>query len=505
MPGQTVFEVGNTWTSILEADGFMLGILDKESQYPTPQALAMEKGFKSPEGETGGWNGWIRLLHRPKTMYPYFPSGLLPKFVRICQKYQYTPYVKDLRVKPELGFPDLSPIPLRDYQEAAVAAGMQVGRGVFDCPPRSGKTRLACELQRRISLPTIWIAPTDRIVDQTAKVIEGFFGKNYGYHLVGGSNWKAAAKHNIVIATMATATALPQEFYDTRQMIVCDEWHHSPCRSFTHEIFPKCDHIYFRFGMTGTFFRSGFDAMAMHGLLSNTIYKVKSSELLARGYLVPTKVAFVPMPAHPKLRGAGSQFSGGFGKHGIHEHAYRNQLAANAALLLYQMGRKVLSLVGTKAQGRELNHRIHNFLPQPPAGAEFEAVEFLSTDRPRDVQVRVIESYLADQEVKILLGTSLLGEGVDLPYVDALVYARGEKAEVSLTQNAYRVCTAVPGKREAVIIDFADRHHRMLLDHSEERLEVYYREPTFDVTVLEDANQLPMWLEKVTTKSEKRC
>jgi len=168
------------------------------------------------------------------------------------------------------------------------------------------------------------------------------------------------------------------------------------------------------------------------------------------------------------------------------------------------MGRKVLSLVGTKAQGRELNHRIHHFLPQPPAGAEFEPVEFLSTDRPRDVQVRVIESFLADQEVKILLGTSLLGEGVDLPYVDALVYARGEKAEVSLTQNAYRVCTAVPGKREAIIIDFADRHHRMLLDHSEERLEVYYREPTFDVTVLADANELPGWVEKVVGRSPLR-
>jgi superfamily II DNA or RNA helicase len=293
-------------------------------------------------------------------MYPYFPSGLVPKCVRICQKYQYTPYVKDLRAKPELGFPELKAIPLRDYQEAAVESGIRLGRGVFDCPPRSGKTRLACELQRRIALPTIWIAPTDRIVDQTAKVIAECFGRNYGYHLVGSSNWKEASRHNIVICTMATAANLSQEFYDTRQLIIVDEFHHSSAASFTKAIFPKCDHIYYRYGLSGTFFRSGFDAMAMHGILSNVIYKVTSTELLRRGFLVPTKVAFVPMPAHPKLRGAGAQFSGGFGKHGIHEHAYRNQLAANAALLLYQMGRKVLSLVGTKAQGREINHR-----PQP--------------------------------------------------------------------------------------------------------------------------------------------
>jgi superfamily II DNA or RNA helicase len=124
-------------------------------------------------------------------------------------------------------------------------------------------------------------------------------------------------------------------------------------------------------------------------------------------------------------------------------------------------------------------------------------VEFLSTDRPRDVQVRVISSFLDNQEVKILLGTSLLGEGVDLPNVDALVYARGEKAEVTLTQNAYRVCTAIPGKREAIIVDFADRHHRHLIAHSEERLECYYTEPAFDVTVLPEANSLGGWLQKV--------
>lgn len=497
MTGQVMFEVGNTWTSILEYDPFILGILDKESRYPTPQALAYQHGFRSPEGEGTGWDGWIRLLHQPKTMYPYFPTGLLPKLTRICTKYQYVPQARDTRVRPDMGFPELCTIPLRDYQEAAVTAGEKTGRGVFDMPPRSGKTRTMCELHRRIALPTIWIAPTDRIVDQTAKVIEGFFGRNYVCHLIGSSNWPHAAKMPVVVCTAATASGLPDAFYASRQMVVVDEWHHASAKTYTKEIFPKCDHVYYRYGMTGTFFRSGTDALAMHGLLSNTIYKVSSAELLRRGFLVPTKVAFVPVPAHPKLRGAGNMFSGGFGKLGIHEHHYRNQLVASAALQLYQMGRKVLILVGTKAQGRELDHCLSHYLPEAPAGAEFQAVEFLSTDRPRDVQVRVISSFLDNQEVKILLGTSLLGEGVDLPNVDALVYARGEKAEVTLTQNAYRVCTAIPGKREAVIVDFADRHHRHLLAHSEERLECYYQEPTFDVTVLQEANALGGWLQKV--------
>ena len=506
MQGQVTFEVGNTWTHILDADPFILDVLDKESRYPTAQALAFQGGWRPPTGESTGWDGWIRLLKRPRTMFPYFPTGLLPRLTRICQKMRYTPQVQDRRICPETGVPEPGAVELRDYQENAVAAGLRLGRGVFDLPPRGGKTRLAMELHRRLALPTLWTAPTDRIVQQTHGVIEGHFGKNYCYHLIGSKATRldVAARHQVVVCTAATAAGLPQEFYNTRKVLIVDEWHHSPAKTYTCDIIPKCDHIFYRFGMTGTFFRSGQDAMAMHGILSNTIFRVGSDELLRRGFLVPTKVVFLPTPAHPKLRGAGTQFNGGFGQAGIHEHKVRNQMVAQAALLLHQMGRKVLILVGTKAQGRELNHWLVQFLPRPPAGCQFESVEFLSTDRPRDLQTRILESYLGGQEVKVLMGTSLLGEGVDLPAVDALVYARGEKAEVSLTQNAYRVCTAVPGKREAIIIDFADRHHRMLLDHSEERLEVYYREPTFDVTVLADANELPGWVEKVVGRSPLR-
>ena len=137
---------------------------------------------------------------------------------------------------------------------------------------------------------------------------------------------------------------------------------------------------------------------------------------------------------------------------------------------------------------------IEPFLPQPLRGTRFKSVEFLSTDTDRAVQSEVIDSYLADEEVKMLIGTSVLGEGVDLPISDALVYARGEKAEVSLLQNAYRVGTAVPGKTEALLVDFADRHSAKLLRHSEERLRTYYGEETFNVTVLDDISQLEGWV-----------
>jgi superfamily II DNA or RNA helicase len=121
-------------------------------------------------------------------------------------------------------------------------------------------------------------------------------------------------------------------------------------------------------------------------------------------------------------------------------------------------------------------------------------VEFLNAETPRPIQGEVIESFLEGREVKVLIGTSLLGEGVDLPSADALVYARGEKARVSLTQNAYRVGTATPGKTQALLVDFADRHNKHLMRHSLNRLEVYHAEDTFSVEVLQDPNGFLPWL-----------
>ena len=172
-------------------------------------------------------------------------------------------------------------------------------------------------------------------------------------------------------------------------------------------------------------------------------------------------------------------------------------MAVEAALTLHTLGRRVLILVGTKSQGRALQGALRQCLPLPPPGAEYESVEFLSTDRKRGVQQGVIDSFLAGQEVKILIGTTILSEGVDLPGADALVYARGEKAEVSLTQAVYRVGTADGQKRSAIVVDFADRHHKHLLEHSLERLRLYYREPTFTATVLDHPSQLAGWATQV--------
>jgi len=74
-----------------------------------------------------------------------------------------------------------------------------------------------------------------------------------------------------------------------------------------------------------------------------------------------------------------------------------------------------------------------------------------------------------DGKFNVLVGTSVIGEGVDVPRAAALVYAGGGNEGVQMMQSYFRPLTAHEGKRVGLIYDFDDRHHRMLLRQSNAR------------------------------------
>jgi superfamily II DNA or RNA helicase len=398
--------MGNTDTSLYNAGEWILWILDKELRYPTAVAKQKEAQAENPYAPPapgGSWDGWIRLLQHRKSMPSSFPSGLVPLVSRLLTKWRVPHRIEDARTRPVEGVPEhRGGHTLRDYQEEAVRRGIEVGRGVFDLPPRAGKSLLGIDLVARLGLPVIWIAPTDAIIRQTLRVFEDCLGPHFAVHQVGG---KCAKSMNarVVLCTSATAVRLPPEFFNTREVLVVDEWHHGASKTHK-EILKLCDHIYFRFGMTGTFFRSGDDAMAMHALLSNTIYKVTTEKLRDLGYLVPGRVVYIPVEA-PRLQCPSSdprlvpQL-----KYGIQEHSIRNQMVAYTAAYLHRVGRKVLVLVATKAQGNLLRTLIAGQVRPRADGAQYEPVEFLSTNRDRPTQQRILKAYNESDEVEVLLG-----------------------------------------------------------------------------------------------------
>lgn len=476
------FAITNSRVTVSNAPPSLIQMLDQRMRYPTQLADLEVDGMSVVEG----WDGWIRLLHRPKRSPPWFPTGLLTIAYDCVHQLGLGQYAQvfDYRVRPKSDVPDCVDLELRDYQTEAVDVAIRDGRGVIWLPPRSGKTRILCEIVRQLALPTIWTVPTDAIATQTLATFDEFFGKYYAMHQVGSKGQDKAGNARVVIATDATASGLSREFYNTRKALVVDEFHHAASNRYK-KIFSAVEDVYYRFGATGTFFRSGTDDMAMHAHLSNVLYHLDETALRDRGYLVPVKTLFVKTH-YKRLRGVcGQTWIDGAGRVGIHEHQERNQLAARIIAMLHQAGRTVLVLVRTKKQGRLIKEGLSELLPICADGHEFKICEFISGDMPRSVQIKLLDAFKAGQGVRVLIGTSLIGEGVDLPVADALVMAGGGKAGVQLSQSMYRICTAVPGKKYGILVDFVDSHNAMLLRHTLSRLEMYHANPIFDVDVVD--------------------
>jgi superfamily II DNA or RNA helicase len=496
------FEVDNVRTSIVGADQWTLNRLYEDLSFLAPSApailaeageiLPLPTGSAIDEAEHR-WDGKHRFLHRPKTIPPWFPTGLLPRAIRSIAVCGIPFRVADIRVRPELNADVpryLNRIPLFDFQEEAVVACERAGRGVVVAAPRAGKTRILLELFRRLDLPALLIAPTTGIRDQTAQAAADWFHPSDILKLDGPLP-EDAARARLWVATAGKVIRMSPGELKSRQVIFLDEFHHYVrTGAWGREIQKLCSHVYYWFGATGTHFRSGGDDMAMEAVLSGVCYEITSAELLKRGRLVPTHVVFMPVEAN-KLRGVGSDFITGFGKFGIHEHEYRNKLAVAATLHLYNSGRTALVIVGTKAQGHAIVEELRRHLPPVDPNSQIQTAEFLyrgrggkSPEADMDFRKTVLESYNSRGRVRILIGTSVLGEGIDMPPSDALVWVRGEKAPVTLIQGWYRVCTAAEGKYNAVVVDFADRHHAKLLDHSEQRLNIACSDPVFRVSIL---------------------
>lgn len=486
--------IENVRTKIYGCTPDLLEEIDKVTSFLASENLGIEKKRYNVDDVDFAWDGWTRFLDRTEDP-PSIPSGLRDLVINKLQSLGVSLSVQDFRIPPQISlnprFPTC-PIKLWDHQIECNKAMQQNGDVVARMPPRAGKTKTLLETVRALDLDTIWIAPTNSIVTQTVKEAEKWFGEEAVH--VSKANWEEHRDKLLLVCTAGGAMTLPTEFWQTRKMLVVDEGHHFLAnKSWGKYLLQQTPHIFHRKSMSGTFFRSNGDDLALLAYCGRIGYSISSQTLLDKGLLVPTYQVFVPIEG-PKIHAKkGEWFSEhGHGTLGIATHGHRCDVIAAIARHLEALGRTVVIIVTTKQQGYLIRDRLEAYYPKK-SNVELQKVEFVSTDRPKPVIQKVYSSFVGHEEVRILIGTSMVGEGLDLPPADALIYAAGGKAAVTYTQALYRVCTAHEGKKFGVVVDFIDRHHRSLLEHSRARWKVASSDPVFRLSMLDSVSDFPQW------------
>lgn len=440
----------------------------------------------------GYWDGREHLLKKSrKTPRYFFPTGLLPMIL----KTDLAPDMELIDCRRALGARrDFTwhGFPPRAYQERSVSAallergpgGVTTGRGLLNLPIRSGKTTVAAMIQKALGLRSLFIVNSDLLLHQTVASFKENLGDKVPIGKCGGGVWEPDF---ITVATIQTllarSEAYERELKHEHDILFQDEAHHldgPEWRVPVHESDAR-----YKFGLSATIFankdipaeRSSIWLQAVTGPI---LYRVSMQYLFNHGYLLRPHI-LVYTVAEP-VRSKSLWYQEAYPKC-IEQNEYRNSAIADLAEQAC-LDRKLRVLIDT---GRHKQmFRIKEMLK-----ARGVRVAEIYGKTPSHKRQELIASFAAN-DTQCLVGT-VLGEGVDIPELEMVINAEGQKSKEAVIQRMRNLTpprAGAPAKNEVLFIDFNDVMNDKLAEHSASRLAMYQGTRGVEVTegLLPDAS-----------------
>jgi superfamily II DNA or RNA helicase len=417
------------------------------------------------------------------------PTGLVPSLRKLSIDEKFNIEIKDTREFDSFNRRNLvgeKPRELRKPQKLAIEAIMNPasdqlnGVGLIEMATGIGKTAYAQELIRGLGHKAIFLVPSRSILNQTIKRYEDAFGeknvKKYG-----------DGKKNIGFITVATYQSVyggdPEDFADI-DVAIFDEVHHVAAETFYDVAMNKLKNASYRIGLTAYKERADGSTMLIEAACGPVSYSYTAAEAIADGYLAkPTFIIY-----------SVTETSGKWTKYKINKQtnkreavktlpcieydgdddieAYRNWILGNDKLNSFvanmtnqfvSEGKSVLILVDEKEHGDRLCQLI------PDAGYA------IGGGKDNDL----LQKNFNSRTMKVLIGTSTLGEGADTVPVDVLIELQGGASASKTIQADGRALrndpdeNGVPRKPTTLIIDFDFPKCKYLHNQSEKRIKVH--------------------------------
>ena len=433
------------------------------------------KLYVRTDGEHG-WDGKRHLFRKTNKGYVVF-TGLVP-YVCSLLKSRGVPYnqVNKFTLLNST-FPRLiaektkiNDIVFRDYQLDALEAALTKQRGVVHVATNGGKTAIMAGIIKAFKIPkTLILVHSSKLARQLKENIEYFLDEPVG--MIGSGFFDHNAQIVIGMPGSLKITKnknkrksfVLKSLFENVRLICIDEVHHVASKQFE-EVLKKCKYAYSRFGFSGTpFLRSDGKNILVEALVGPEIIRVSNKQLIDRGISAKPIVFFHQVNSSLELKERDWQT---VYKKGIVHHEKRNESIVSLASKAAENGKLVFISVFEISHGLNLK----NLLSMKTQ----ESCVFIHGTQDPYTQDALQKSFERG-EVKILIGSPVLGEGIDFDAaVDCLIVADAKKAPINLVQKVGRVLRK--GKRILVVHDFIDNCHKYLKKHSTERLQIYRKE-----------------------------
>ncbi len=206
------------------------------------------------------------------------PRGFISEIIQFCKTEKIPFKIIDKRTKKkEINI--TSSIALRPQQKEVLERLDKKDFGVVVAPPNSGKTVIGLELIARKRQPTLILVHRNQLFDQWMDRIQSFL--RIPKDKIGQiGNQKNKIGKEITIAMIQSLTRKESLEYLTNEfgMIIVDECHHIPAKSFRGVISQL--NSYYLYGLTATPKRKNNDEKLIYMYIGNILYEMTQEEQL---------------------------------------------------------------------------------------------------------------------------------------------------------------------------------------------------------------------------------
>lgn len=438
--------------------------------------------------KTGEWDGKIHLYDMEDSK---FLVGITAEAVR-----RMNGEVEVLVVEeeiPHVEFPEITPDfitvrgnNLRQYQQSAIRKALYAGGGIVQIPTGGGKTVVASGILKAFNKKSLFLVNSIRLLRQTCSAFREAGLVDVG--MIGDDEFSPGKITVATVQTLSKRIRHPevQELLRSIEVLILDETHHCQANSFSSLVVSIP--AKWRYGLSGTPFKtselSRYEDWLVLGLCGDICYMLPSSYLVDLGYLARPIIFMLDVDA-PKLHIYSQNAWAKIYKAGIVQSVERNKMGVDAVrkmvgrglrtLVLAQQIEHVKNLVrdigyqGIQVRGLLGDDRVVVYDPETQ-----EVIE--EKDEVIDGVSAVSEQFRRG-EFQVLVASTVLDEGIDIPEVEALVILSGGKSYIKTIQRLGRGLRPKKGGVNTVyVIDFLDNHHPLLKSHSIKRREKYLAE-----------------------------
>lgn len=370
-----------------------------------------------------------------------FPIFIKDKIINVLRNYGYIIEERQFEYK---RIEYRSSVELYDFQRRAVEAWLRAGmRGTIAIPTGGGKTFIALDAIAKASTSTLVLVVTKELAAQWANRIRRLLGASPG--ILGGGEHDI---RDVTIAIYNSAVKYIDELVGKFGLVVFDEAHHVPAETFK-EVALNIDSPY-RLALSATPEREDGNQHLIFESVGPLVFRATYSEMIEAGLVVPVEHYRVYVEMTPEERqeykSAEASTDNAILLRNIAAQASAKiPIAVEIVSREVKLNRKILVFTQFLEQAREIYRRLRE------AGISAELVT--SEERDREAAF----SRFASGVVKVVVTTTVLDEGVDVPDADTAVIVSGSGSKRQMIQRVGRVVRKAPGKKVARVYEIVTR------------------------------------------------